>query len=349
MSRPLLSWLAWLLGAAAALAQAAPAAQPPAQSAAQSAARTVLIVSGAEGDPAYAEGFAREVSLWEAACDRGGARRITLGSTNAPPPGEPESDHDRLRKLLAAEDPDAPGELWIVLIGHGTFDGREARFNLRGPDLTATELADWLRPFRRPLAILVTSSASAPFIAALSAPNRVIVTATRSGAEMNFTRFGRHLAEALGDPASDLDGDGQVSLLEAFLTAARRTAEFYKNDNRLATEHALLDDNGDKLGTPADWFRGLRAVKVAEGGAKPDGARASQFHLIPSAQEANLPPEIRTRRDALELEISRLRDEKATLPEADYYGKLEPLLLDLARLYETNGPSASTSKAPAPR
>ena len=137
-----------------------------------------------------------------------------------------------------------------MLIGHGTFDGKTTKFNLRGPDVTAADLARWLKPFSRPLVVVDTTSCSAPLINTLSGSNRVVVTATRSGYEENFTHFGHFLAEALSDPEADLDKDHQVSLLEAFLTAARQTAEFYKTEGRIATEHALLDDNGDGLGTP---------------------------------------------------------------------------------------------------
>ena len=97
------------------------------------------------------------------------------------------------------------------------------------------------------------------------AQNRVVVTATRSGDEQNFARFGQYLAEAIADPRADLDKDGQVSLLEAFLTASSRVDEYYRTRSQLATEHALLDDNGDRLGTPADWFRGVRATEARQG------------------------------------------------------------------------------------
>ena len=125
-------------------------------------------------------------------------------------------------------------------------------------------------------------------------PNRIVVTATKSGNEMNFARFGQYLAEAIADPRADLDKDGQVSLLEAFLTASGRVEEYYRTHAQLATEHALLDDNGDRLGTPADWFRGVRATKRAKDGAQLDGLRAHQLHLIPSDREqrhaGRLPP-----------------------------------------------------------
>jgi hypothetical protein len=221
------------------------------------------------------------------------------------------------------------------LIGHGTFDGKEAKFNLRGPDFSAGELADWLKPFTRPLAVIDTSSSSAPFMGKLAAKNRVVVTSTRSGYQMNYARFGKYLSEAISDPKADLDRDGQISLLEAYLSGSHRTSEFYKTEGRLATEHALIDDNGDGIGTPADWFRGVRATKKARDGAEVDGARAHQFHLVRSAAEQQLPPAIRARRDRLEIEIGKLRDAKATLPEEAYYQRLEKLMLELAELYES--------------
>ena len=93
----------------------------------------------------------------------------------------------------------------------------------------------------------------------------MIVTATKSGFEQNFARFGQHLADALADAAADLDGDGQTSLLEAYLTASRATAEFYRQSGRLATEHALLEDTGDGLAMPADWYRGVRPAQKPAG------------------------------------------------------------------------------------
>jgi hypothetical protein len=221
-----------------------------------------------------------------------------------------------------------------VLIGHGTFDGKEAKLNLRGPDVSATELSEWLKPFQRPIAIIDTTSSSAPFLAKLAAPKRVIVSATRSGNEQNYARFGKYLAEALPDPKSDLDKDGQISLLESFLSASHRTMEFYKTEGRLATEHAIIDDNGDGLGTPADWFRGVIATKRARDGASPDGLRAHQFHLVRSAAELQLSPEMRARRDQLEVQLSALREKKAKMNEEKYYQELEKVLLEIAALYE---------------
>ena len=165
----------------------------------------------------------------------------------------------------------------------------------------------------------------------------MVITATRSGSEQNYARFGHYLSEAIADPTADLDKDGQTSLLEAFLIASRRTKEFYDNEGRLATEHALIDDNGDGLGTPPDWFRGIRAVKRAKEGAALDGLRAHQFHLARSEAEQKMPSTVRAKRDEVELAIAKLRDGKSNLDEDTYYALLETLLLEMARLTEQTG------------
>ena len=179
------------------------------------------------------------------------------------------------------------------------------------------------------------ASASGPFINALSAPGRVIITATRSGDEVNVTRFGGYFARAIADPAADLDKDGQTSLLEAFLFASREVDQFYRENGRLATEHALLDDNGDGLGTAADWFHGVRAVKIPPKGKSVDGVRAHQMHLVRSNAEQNLSPELRARRDVLEKELSDLRSRKEKMETDAYYNELEKILLETAKLYQT--------------
>ena len=160
------------------------------------------------------------------------------------------------------------------------------------------------------------------------------MTATRNGEEINYTRFGGYLSEAMADPAADLDKDGQTSLLEAFLIASRRISDFYETAGRMLTEHPLLDDNGDGLGTPADFFRGVRATTSAKAGAPLDGLRAHQWHLLRSEAEQKLTPEVRARRDAIELGIARLRQRKPSLAEDDYYQQLDALLVELARLYQ---------------
>lgn len=301
----------------------------------------VLVVVGAPGAPEFAPQFREWADRWEAAAKKGNAEFIRIGADEE----SGTADRDRLQMEVASRAKSGKAPLWIVLIGHGTFDGREAKFNLRGPDASDAQFAEWLEGAGRPVAFIDCASASGPFLNRLSGKDRVVITATRSGDEQNFARFGQHLAESIADPAADLDKDGQVSLLEAFLSANGRVAEFYRTGSRLATEHALLDDNGDRLGTPADWFTGVRATKRAKDGASPDGLRAHQLHLIPSDRERGIPPEKLRRRDQLELAVAALREKKGKLDEAAYYDQLEKLMLDLARLYREIqvGPEAKKS------
>lgn len=297
---------------------------------------TVIVCVGAAGEGTYTEPFHAWAQNWEKASARAGARFIGIGM-EVP---EGTDDHLRLERALAGEGKTGDNELWLVFIGHGTYDGHDAKFNMHGPDLSAEELVKWLEPIHRPVAVINCASSSSPFLKLLSKSGRVVVTATKSGYEQNYTRFGQFISEAMLGTEADLDKDGQTSLLEAFIAASRKTAEFYDHDGRLATEHALLDDNGDGLGTPADWFRGVRAVKKASDGTGVDGLRAHQFHLIRSDAESKLSPALRTKRNELELAIAQLREHKASMPEAEYFGKLEKLMVQLARLYNESGNSA---------
>lgn len=291
----------------------------------------VIVVVGAGGTPEYAIQFAAWAGLWEQACLKSGVRLAIIGLDTS----GISSDRDRVESALTeTAGQSTTAALWLVLIGHGTFDGRTAKFNLRGPDITTDDLGQWLGSLRRPLAIINTTASSAPFLKELSGPERVVIAATKSGFESNYARFGGFLAEAIIQPEADLDKDGQTSLLEAFLMASHRVGEFYAAEGRLATEHALLDDNGDALGTPADWFRGIRPVQSARDGASLDGYRAHQLHLLYSDVEARMPLDLRTRRDQLELEVMKLRDARQQFAADVYFSRLETLLRDIARIYQ---------------
>ncbi|WP_145028167.1 hypothetical protein [Caulifigura coniformis] len=293
--------------------------------------QTVIVAVGAEGSEEFREPFRTWAGRWRAAAEKGQAEFHVVGLD----PESGVSDRDRLKGLLARHGAASPEPLWLILIGHGTFDGKLARFNLRGPDLSSGELAEIVKPVARPLAIADCSSSSAPFLAELSGRNRVIITATRSGHEYNLARLGDFLSASINDPDGDLDKDGQTSLLEAFLLASNRVQEFYAAESRLATEHSLVDDNGDKLGTPPDWFKGTRAVKTAKDGTPPDGRLAQTFVLVRSEAEARLSPEQRARRDELERQLADVRGKKSSLAEDEYLDLIEPLLLELGTISAT--------------
>lgn len=288
---------------------------------------SMIICTGLAGADEYSDAFSQWAGNWQKAGLAGGAHVLQIGGGT-----DAGDDLPKLRAAMEKEPVSAAEPLWLVLLGHGTYDGHDAKFNLRGADLTSSDLATILAPFDRTVVVIATFSSSGAFLAPLSKPGRIIVTATKSGGESNFARLGKYLSEAIADPAADLDHDGQTSLLEAWVSASQQVADFYKSEGRLATEHSLLDDNGDGHGTPADWFSGLQVVKKAAGGA-PDGLRARQIHLVPSAAERAWPPELRVKRDSLELDLAHLRETKAATPEDEYFAKLEPLLLQLAQLY----------------
>jgi hypothetical protein len=302
----------------------------------------VIVVIGAPGTPEYSREFTQWADRWAQAAQKASARVVQIGRddvepTTVPatnPTTSPTTDKQRLQNALTAETTEPVQPLWLVLMGHGTSDTKDTKFNLRGPDVSNQELADWLRPMKRPVAIIDCSAASAPFLNRLSVPGRVVITATRSGSEIQYSRFGEYLSAAIADPAGDLDKDGQTSLLEAFLAAAHRTEEFYKQAGRLATEHALLDDNGDGLGTGAEFFEGIRATKAARAGAPLDGPRARQWHLVLSPAEQAIPADVRAQRDEIELSIESLRQRKSSMPETAYYAQLEELMLKLSKLYQ---------------
>ena len=295
---------------------------------------SVIVAVSAGGEEQYAETFSKWAANWQRACDAANAKAVTVGLDKDVGDAKPApSDRERLKAALDAEPREGANELWLVLLGHGTADAKEAKFNLRGDDVSVSEVAAWLKPFQRPVIVVCAFSSSGAWLKPLAAPGRVIVTATKSGSENNYSRFGGHLSQAIADPAADIDKDGETSLLEAWLTAARKTADFYKDEGRIATEHSLLEDNGDGLGTPPDWFSGVRAVKKSRDGKTPDGQHAAQIHLVHSAAERALTAEQRAQRDGMERELSALRERKAAMKEDDYLRELEALLLKIARIY----------------
>ena len=272
----------------------------------------VLIVRGADGEEVYGKKFDAEVKVWQEACEKGKVKSQVLTGL------------DDLKSRIAA----VKGSLWIVMIGHGTFDGREAKFNLTGPDLSVAQLAEWLKPLPQEVVVVNTASASGAWVKPLSGAKRVIVSATKSADEVFYTRFGEFMAKAItGLPEADADQDRQVSLLEAFLYAAKQAAQFYETEERIATEHAIIEDNGDGVGARSEVFEGVRPKDT-----KSDGARALQLALVLNDEEMKLSDEVRAKRDALEAKVRELVAKKASIKEDEYYRELEKLFREIAGL-----------------
>jgi hypothetical protein len=316
------------LGAALALvAIAAFLRPPPAQ-----AQTRLVIISGLPGEPKYVESFhAWSASLIDAARSRYGmadSSIVWLAADPAKAPGRiagksTKENVERTLEGLAAR-MRAGEQLVVVLVGHGSTQGDGVRLTLPGPDLSATDLARLLAKHgSRRVAVIVAASSSGDFVPALSGPGRVIITATKSGFERNESIFGEHFVAALAGDGADGDKDGRVSLLEAFTYATREVRRIYEQENRLLTEHALLDDNGDRSGT---------AEPGARGG---DGGLARAFFLTggASAAAASSDPRataLRKEKEELESKIEALKGRKGTMDGKAYEAELERLLVDLA-------------------
>lgn len=304
---------------AAALALAVTVQAPPAQA----PGTHLVVITGLGGEPGY------RTALHEWGSALAGAGR-TLGIPA-----------DRIVRLAGDTVPDAAREnvvaalgevvtrsgrgdlVFVFLAGHGSHEGPESRLNLPGPDLTAADLGKLLEPLAdRRIAIVNASSASGDFVAALSAPGRVVITATKTSLERNATQFGGHFVAAYAADGADADKDGRVSLLEAFLYAKRETARAYAADNRLLTEHAMLDDDGNQEGSAAPGAEGA------------DGAVARTVFLgsAPATYAAGdtRAAELAAEKQKLEERIAALRGRKASMPSEDYESQLEALLVDLA-------------------
>lgn len=280
----------------------------------------VLIVLGAPGNEEFGKKFNTQLEAWTNACTKASITPAVVRG---------ETTTEELEKRLTASDPSH--SLWLVLIGHGTFDGREAMFSAEGPDFDAKQLAGWIKPLKQEVAVIHTASSSGGFLKLLSATNRVIITSTKGPDEVFYARFGEFFAEAIGGlPEADLDQDKQVSLLEAFRHASKAAETFYLQEGRLATEHALLEDNGDGIGTRTEVFS---SDAPAPAGMALDGARAAQMVLVLSAEEQQLTDAQRSTRDALERELKTLKEQRAKLKEDEYYTKLESLLRKLGEVY----------------
>lgn len=285
----------------------------------------VVLVIGEPGQANFAKRFEDTHRDWTNLFAKAGIQATVIGTGT-----HKTTDLEQLQSALT-NTPRTAEAPWLILHGHGSHDGRDAKFNLRGPDITPEKLASFLS--ERPQVVIAAFASSAAFLPQLAASNRVVVSATRNLGEDSFSYFGSFLPKAMADPAADVDQDGAVSLLEGWLLAAKLTAEHYVNEQRILTEHPLLDDNGDGKGTPTDAFVGLRA-KPLKDGAPADGNHARQLTLVPSPAERALTPQARAKRDALERELLALRDRKAKLQEDRYYEQLKTILLKLARFYE---------------
>jgi hypothetical protein len=233
---------------------------------------------------------------------------------------------ETLQQIAREATPD--DQFTLVLIGHGSYDGEEYKFNLPGPDISGEDLAilcDRI-PAKRQL-IVNTTSASGGSIGALQRAGRIVIAATKTGTEKNATVFARYWVDALRDSSADTDKNEAISALEAFQYADRKTASFYESQKRLATEHAIIEDTGKK--------EGVRAATAENG----EGQLAASFILLRlgAAQKAANDPAKRAlldKKEELERKIDTLKYQKAAMSAEDYKAQLSAALVDLARVQQ---------------
>lgn len=285
------------------------------------AANYYVTIAGLGGTPEYETQFTK----WAGELDRdfranGPDSQVVTLSGAAATRQHVQETLSHLTMQLKPEDAFA-----LLLVGHGTFDGTDYKFNLPGPDITAAELASLLNriPARRQLVVNMTSCSGAS-VASLARRDRIVITATKSGSEKNAPVFARYWIDALRDPAADADKNGTVSALEAFVYAQRKTNAYFESEKLLATEHATMSDTGRP--------EAVRDPKPENG----QGLLASAFPLLRPRAESlaragSDKQKLVAKKEDLEAKIDQLKYQKAAIPEDEYKQQLTALLLQLAR------------------
>ena len=290
----------------------------------------MLIVVGLAGDPEHGKTFHRWGNTLAEASERLGVapdRLVYLvdkameGDARVSGTSTRDEVARALQTFAAAAGPD--DLVFVTLIGHGNWDGRTAKFNMPGPDMAAAEFDALLRMLPTKQIVFVnTTSASGPFVEALSASGRTLVAATRSGAEHYTTLFGGFFVDALNSPSADADKNKRISVLEAFQFAKAEVTRAYEREGLLSTEHALLDDDGDRKGSPDPSATGA------------DGKVAAVLSLG-DAGDGGLPSDPKLRalyleRRELERRVEALRLLKESVAPARYTSELETLATSIA-------------------
>ena len=286
------------------------------------AATYFVIVAGLGGEPDYEQRFTSAAND----LDRIFKSSTSAGHVSTLSGSQSTAVNFKATLSAVAREAKPDDDFVLILVGHGSFDGVEYKFDLVGPDITAAEIAalcDHI-PSRRQL-IVDTTSSSGGAITALEHPGRAIISATKSGTEKNATVFARFWIEALQDPSADTDKSESISAMEAFLYATKKTAAFYESQKRLATEHAVFNDSGS-----------ANAVREPGDG---QGMLLSTFTLLrlgASQQAANDPTKraLLDQKDDLEQKIDTLKYQKAAMDEADYKKQLTDALVELAKVQE---------------
>lgn len=268
----------------------------------------VLIVEGLGGEPQYAERFDNDVTAIEqAAVSVTSAEHIKVLRRDDATRDAILAHFESLKSASTESD-----QFVVYLIGHGSFDEYQYKFNLPGPDLTGEDIASALNTLPAASQVLInTSSSSGAILELLENENRTVVSATRSGVERHATHFGRYFVEALSEPGADLDKNRLISVQEAFDFAERQVGDYFEGNGQLATEHARLE--------------GDRATRMTL--ARLDTAR-------PEVSDRIL-EELNGRRVLLNADIEALRNTRPDMSDEEYRRQLLEKMLELAQVEDS--------------
>ena len=272
----------------------------------------LLVVTGVPGDEEHAKNFEK----WATTFIETAKKKEAIPDANITFLADKNATKGTVEKAFSdiAATAKPTDTVFVLLIGHGSFDGRVAAFNLMGPDLSAADYAKLLSRFTTQKIVFVnTSSSSGEFLKPLAGPGRVVITATKTGGERNDTEFPQYFVAAFGDPAADRDRNGHVSVAEAFDYAKTKVTQAFQQRGSILTEHAIMDDTGE----------GQFASMLYLGSAS--SAAALQVDTSDPAMKALV-----DERDALEQQIAGLRLRKASMAEDQYNAEMEKLLTALA-------------------
>ena len=281
----------------------------------------LLVIAGVEGDAEHGVQFHKWATAFiDAATSRGLVPDANITYLSDKTEREPSrirgrSTSENVKKAFAdlAMRARPTDEVFIIFFGHGSFDGRQAAFNLPGPDLTVPEYAALLDKMRSARIVFVnTTSSSGEFVKGLAGPGRTIVTATRSGGERNEPRFPAYFVEAFTGDGADRNRDGRVSVQEAFDYAHTKVVQLFEKEGWVLSEHATLDEGN--TGAAARLFL---ESDVARSAAL---AKTSDPALRAALEE----------KQTLEDEVAALGLRKTSMPPEQYEQELEKLLTTLA-------------------
>jgi hypothetical protein len=288
--------------------------------------RFALIVSGAAGSPQYTEQYSKwTTDLETTLLERMKFDRAKLTVLRDGTPGEGAATAANVRRTLGSirKAMNRGDQLLIVLIGHGTYDGVDAKFNLVGPDLESAEWGTLVDGLPGQVVFVNTAPASFPFLERLAGPRRIVITATDTIVQRFDTMFAEYFVKAFQGDGGDLDKNGRISMWEAFAAATDGVRRYYQQRGQLATERGLLDDSGDGVGHDA-------------AGSSDDGSAASRTYLdetLPGAAPTDeVLLQLLQKRAALQNDAEELKIRRSFLPPAEYQKEFERIMIELAKV-----------------